>query len=178
MPFVQTPLIENNFNIRFNDSAIASQYYCKTIFIPNYNLNNSLNLSDILDNETYVQLLNKAEEDLELNSKYYNLDNDKKILNKIFTNILPSIFSLNPDRISAELTYNRSIIFTILVQNILYYVESFFEFQEMDDESIYSKFDKNIGVKSYMGSINQVIDHLTSEINFNSLHTRELGVNV
>lgn len=78
MPFVQTPLIENNFNIRFNDSAIASQYYCKTIFIPNDNLNNSLNLSDILDNETYVQLLNKAEEDLELNSKYYNLDNDKK----------------------------------------------------------------------------------------------------
>ena len=178
MPFVQTPLIENNFDIRRTDSIFESrQSSCKYLDSYLVTANNGFILSNILDNETYIHLLKKMEVELLESKDYYNEENDKQILQKQFTKVLPKIFNLNPDRINSELTYNRSIIFTLLVQNTLYYLESFFDAKNLDDEGIYSTFDRNKGVKSFAGSMNEVFDLLSLEISFNSKHTSAFAVN-
>ncbi len=177
MPFVQTPLVENNFDIRLSDSLYESRQN-RCVDLPNYKVNeNGLNLSNILNSETYIHLLRKMETELQNSIDYYDPRNDIRTLQEKFAKVLPKIFQLNPEQINSELTYNRSIIFTILVRNTIYYLESFFDAKDLDDEGIFSTFDKSKGVKSFAGSMKEVFDLLSLEISFNSLHTNALAVN-
>lgn len=121
---------------------------------------------------------------LETNNKFIDLftefNNQYKILTdlysgfsyleieRIFSKTCSKLLELNPDKISVELTYNQSIVFTFKKDSYTFFFERFIDDSNQEkDEVIFSFYKDAKKLPSFAGSFELAISSIEKELNPN-----------
>ncbi len=137
----------NYHNIEYVDSKIS--FYNTNIF-KRVNYNSTANdLSGINQSSKFVNLLthfNKELSDSEVDFKCGN-----EFLKNKFIEISNFLIDLEPEKISVEISYEKSVVFTLKKGSLVVFYEKYFD--NVDEDVIYSIFHNKQCIKTECNSL-------------------------
>lgn len=126
----------------------------------------AINLFSLESDNNYIKLTTRISNEYDLLIEQYG-DIDKAELLAIADETISVLLDLFPDKISAELTYQNSLVVTFKKSENLFFFERFFK-PEDNEEVIFSYYEGSIKKPSFSGTFQEALTRLSMEIELNT----------
>ncbi len=150
-------MTEYEFVLEQTDTPSIDKYFGDSFF----NSHQERHMQKKHDNK-FIELHSSFSKQMKELHNYYTEIDDEKIQTSLAT-ISTNLLSLDPRVISIQLTYDKSLLYTLFKDGNSVSYELFFGLdEETENEAVITFFDKNDNISSYTDSEEETLSYLNS----------------